>query len=94
MMAFGPALRQARKLAGLNQRQLAALCDVHPSTISYWETDDMTPVKACVDRLMRELPSFAAMVAARQVAMPSSKKIAKPLGPGPRLDGIVFRHRS
>lgn len=36
----GPALKAARKAAGLSRRALAELCGLHPDSIRYWERKD------------------------------------------------------
>jgi transcriptional regulator with XRE-family HTH domain len=40
---FGAALAEARKLAGLTQRQLAERVDVVQSVVSSWETGERAP---------------------------------------------------
>lgn len=39
----GTELRYIRRTQGLSRRALAALCDLHPDTVRYWER------KACLD---------------------------------------------
>ncbi len=48
-------LRAVRVARGLSQRDVAAFCRVHYSTVSYWESGRMKPRRSAARRLARLL---------------------------------------
>lgn len=54
-MNIGNQIRIARENEGLSQRQVAELCGLDPSTISFFETNKRTPVVRNILKLAEAL---------------------------------------
>lgn len=50
-MGIGRNIQIARENEGLSQDQLARLCELHPSSISFFETGKRTPVARTIVKL-------------------------------------------
>jgi len=55
MMTIGERLRSARENEGLSQSQVAGLCSLNPSSISFFECDKRTPVARTIVKLAEAL---------------------------------------
>lgn len=54
-MSIGKRTRQLRTAHGLNQDQMAEICDATKSAVSQWESDDTTPTLTNIIRLQDRL---------------------------------------